>query len=224
MHDTSITIVGIIHRDEGSSEKLLSFLEREKPYVLTLELSNYGLSFREKKGRLYTQKLEDNLKKILKDIDKMAYKNSTHIDSIKAFLALPYEYRVASAYVKKHGGSLYLIDMDIFSLIRLKEIDRLISEDNLKKLLTINNNSQDITYELTLARIYFEDNIKTFEYTEEMRLRDEHMCKMIRLLMSCYENKKFVHICGWQHLSDPFKIYEKLKPKKVFIHDKSICI
>ncbi|MCX7965162.1 MAG: hypothetical protein N2596_00855 [Syntrophorhabdaceae bacterium] len=221
MQNNYFLIIGTIHRDESFFENLFNFIENLRPQVLTLELSYYGLSFREKKGDHYIKMLNDNLKKLGKDTENI---KNEYIEDIKNYLNIPYEYRVASTYIKEYGGALYLVDMDIFSYFNLKDIDNLISEENLKNLLTLEQLPKNKMSEVILARLYFEKGIKTFQYTEEMRVRDEYMCHKIMLLMKSHQNESFLHICGWQHLPDPYKIYEKLKPEKVFIYDKTIRI
>ncbi|HQE80747.1 MAG TPA: hypothetical protein PLP52_09475 [Syntrophorhabdaceae bacterium] len=213
--DKTFFMLGIIHRDESCRDRLVKWLNREKPQVITLELSNYGLTFREKMGDYYKQRLEENLKKI--GFDRDEHKNR-HIVDIRTYMEIPYEYRAVRDYVRDCGGFIYLIDMDIFSLMKLKEIESLINIDNLRTLLTLEDNGMTQS-EQVFARLYFEKGIKTFDYTEEMRIRDIHMKDMIWLLMGCHSEKRFLHICGWRHLYDPYNIYGQLNPIKVFIYD-----
>ncbi len=210
-------MLGVIHRDKSCKERLKNCLIKLMPQVITLELSNYGLTFREKMGDYYKQRLEENLKKI-KTNGSITYDTNEYIEDIRTYLEIPYEYKVVEAYVKDYGGSLYLIDMDIFSFIKLNEIDALLDVDNLKSLITLKDDERPHS-ELTFARLYFEKGIKAFPYTEEMRIRDMHMANKISLIMKSHNEERFLHICGWQHLSDPYNIYETLKPKKVFIYD-----
>ncbi|HOP86673.1 MAG TPA: hypothetical protein PKZ54_09390 [Syntrophorhabdaceae bacterium] len=215
--DKVFFMLGIIHRDISSKEMLIKWLKKEMPQVITLELSNYGLTFREKMADYYKQKLEENLKKI-KFCNNTGHVTNKYIRDIYAYLDIPYEYKAAQEYVRDYGGYLYLIDLDIFSLIKLKDIDKLLDVNNLRSLIDLKN-EEKTNSELIFARLYFEKGIKTFEYTEEMRIRDIHMKNKISLIMRCHNEKRFLHICGWQHLSDPYNVYEPLKPIKVFIYD-----
>ncbi|MCX8109660.1 MAG: hypothetical protein N3D15_00205 [Syntrophorhabdaceae bacterium] len=213
--DKTFFMLGIVHRDVSSRDRLMSWLNKQMPQVITLELSNYGLTFREKMGDFYKQRLEENLKKIKGHID---ISTNRHIQDICTYLEIPYEYKVAQDYIQKHGGFIYLIDMDIFSLIKLKDIDSLLDIDNLKSLMALEDDG-NTQKEILFAKLYFEKGIRTFEYNEEMRIRDIFMKDRISLLMRCHNEKRFFHICGWQHIYDPFKIYEDLNPTKVFIYD-----
>ncbi len=78
--------------------------------------------------------------------------------------------------------------------------------------------------EKAMARLFLEKGIKTFRYTEEMRLRDRHMSERIAHLVKRHAPSRPAHICGWQHLCDPLGLYAALYPKKAFIHDKALCL
>jgi hypothetical protein len=75
-----------------------------------------------------------------------------------------------------------------------------------------------------LARLFFDKDIKTFSYTDEMLTRDRHVKEKLAVLMRHYLGKRVLHVCGWQHLSDPHNIYDSLNPVKVFVHDRSFRI
>lgn len=220
-NDFIFYMIGIIHRDSQCAVKLAEWLEEKQPDVITIELSNFGLAFREKMGDFYKKNLEENLKRLNMDTNAML---NHYIEDIKKYIEIPYEYRVAQKYVKKNRGFIYLIDLDIFSFIKLKEIDTLFDLENIRNLLNLEDKGEETASERLFARLYFEKGIKAFPYTEEMRIRDIHMKDRISLLIRCHNERKFTHICGWQHLCDPHGIYKTLNPIKVFIYDQDICI
>jgi len=96
--DKIFFMLGIIHRDILSKERLIKWLKKEMPQVITLELSNYGLTFREQMGDYYKQKLEENLEKI-KSSGNVSYITNRYIKDIYAYLEIPYEYRAVQEYV-----------------------------------------------------------------------------------------------------------------------------
>ncbi len=220
-NDFIFYMIGIIHRDSQCAVKLAEWLEEKQPDVITIELSNFGLAFREKMGDFYKKNLEENLKRLNMDTNAML---NHYIEDIKKYIEIPYEYRVAQKYVKKNRGFIYLVDLDIFSFIKLKEIDKLFDLENIRNLLNLEDKGEETASERLFARLYFEEGIKAFPYTEEMRIRDIHMKDRISLLTRCHNERKFTHICGWQHLCDPHGIYKTLNPIKVFIYDQAICI
>jgi hypothetical protein len=139
------------------------------------------------------------------------------------YINLPYEYEVASRYAEEHNASLHLIDMDDFSYLKLQKIDELFEENNIRQLLygeAVTGGSN----EKTAARLFFEKGVKVFPYTDEMYIRDKYVSNRISLLMKHHKHKKFLHICGWQHLQDPHGLYALFNPGKAFFYDKAFCV
>ena len=91
-------------------------------------------------------------------------------------------------------------------------MDELIEKENLRMLLESDQGSGG--RQKAMARLFLEKGIKTFPYTEEMRLRDRHMSEKIGHLVKRHAPSRVVHICGWQHLCDPFGLYARASPEK----------
>ncbi|MCX8021826.1 MAG: hypothetical protein N2745_03545 [Syntrophorhabdaceae bacterium] len=218
--ETSLYMIGVIHRDEEGRDLLNRWLSTISPEVITLEFSKYGLAFRMEKGDTYKRKVMDV-------IDTLEGKHETYDKNALSFLLssieIPYEYDVASVYAKERHIPLYLIDMDVFSCLKLKKMEELFEERNIMDLL-VGLKGMKNGKEKALARLFFEKGLRLVSYTDEMYIRDMYMSKKIEILMKHYKNRKFLHICGWQHLDDPYKLYERLNPVKVFVYDKAIRI
>ena len=58
---SSLTLVGTIHWDPNGLPRLMETLERESPDIITLEMSEYGVAFREMTGPSLKEKLFDIL-------------------------------------------------------------------------------------------------------------------------------------------------------------------
>ncbi len=113
--------------------------------------------------------------------------------------------------------------MDFFSYVKLRSIEDLLSKENIEKMLLLTempNGNQ----EMTAARLFFEKGISITQYDREMYIRDRYMSSKVQDLMKYSNDKKFLHVCGWQHLQDPLKLYTPLNPIKVFSHDKAFRI
>ena len=141
------------------------------------------------------------------------------LDALFSYIDLPLEFTAASEYCDRRGAHLFLVDMDRFSSVNLSRMDELIAKENLRMLLGSDQGRGG--RQKAMARLFLEKGIKTFPYTEEMRLRDRHMSKRIGHLVKRHAPSRVVHICGWQHLCDPFGLYTALYPKKAFIYDKA---
>lgn len=215
-----IFMLGVVHRDAEGPKLLLQWLERIMPRIITLEFSHYGLTFRKKKGKEYKKRIREVLTKIKGNNRKY---NAETLADLLSYVDLPYEYKVASQYTKKHSGLLYLIDLDVFSYLKLKNSEELFHPANIEKLLC-NGEGHRNGNEKAMAKLFFESGIKVARYTEEMRIRDRHMRDKISILTRSSKDKRLLHICGWQHLEDPHNLYTPLNPEKVFIYDKTVRI
>jgi pheromone shutdown protein TraB len=218
--DTRLFVLGVIHRDENGPDLLAEWIDRIKPDVITLEFSNYGLMFRRERGAELKKRIREFLKAF---IDENEPYNREALSALFSYVDLPYEYETASRYSNEHNIPLYLIDMDVFSYLKLQKVDELLSAENIKKALyeTRGNGNHN---EKAQAKMFFEKGITIVPYTDEMYIRDRYMDDRIAVLMKYYKDKRFLHICGWQHLQDPYNLYSPLNPVKAFIYDKAICV
>jgi hypothetical protein len=213
-----LIFLGVIHRDDEGAELLRDWLTRVLPDVITLEFSNYGLEFRRTMGDEYRKKTNDVMAKMGCDKESGDGKS---LSSLTSFIDLPYEYVEASRYAGEHEASLYLIDMDAFSYLKLRKAGELFDEDNIKQILS--GPAPAASGEKAAARLFFEKGIKLSSYDDEMYVRDKYMSDRLSILMKHHPGKRFLHICGWQHLEDPYGLYAPLNPSKVFLHDETLC-
>ena len=215
-----IFMLGVVHRDAEGPNLLLQWLERIMPRIITIEFSHYGLTFRNKKGKEYKKRIREVMT-IIKE-NNWKY-NAETLTDLFSYIDMPYEYEIASRYTKKHNGLLYLIDLDIFSHLKLINSEELFQPANIEKLLCNGKNHCNVS-EKAMAKLFFEGGVKVARYTEEMHARDRYMRDKISILMRAHKDKRFLHICGWQHLEDPHNLYTPLNPEKVFIYDKTVRI
>ena len=211
-------MLGLIHRDPEVYPLLSRWMEALRPDVITLEFSQYGYGFRRSKGAGLSQKVREAAEAMGAEgypIDRQA------LDDLLAYIDLPAEFVAASGYSADRSIPLHLIDMDVYSRVRLSRMDELVSRENLNILLS-GPRAGDAGRERVLARLFFHEGVRLFPYTEEMDERDRHMRDRIAELMAHPGTPKVLHVCGWQHLADPHGLYSSLDPKKVFIHDEAL--
>ena len=219
MAESLFVMLGVIHRDVDGPDLLKDWLARIKPDVVTLEFSHYGLRFRRELGEEYQGRIERVVSR-LKGKGKPLNKDG--LASLVSYVKIPYEFDVASAYTAEQGIPFYLIDMDFFSYVKLRPIEDLFSEENIEKVLT-RTEGPNGNQEKAAARLYFEKGIKIVPYDREMYVRDRYMAAKIHDLMKDNHDRRFLHVCGWQHLHDPSGLYSPFNPTKVFSHDKAFC-
>jgi hypothetical protein len=213
-------MVGVIHRDESGPALLRRWLEEIQPDVITLELSHYGIRFRRELGDQYKEII---VRVTNKREERGERCNSEAFASLISYVSIPYEYEAISGYAAEQSIPFHLIDMDFFSYVKLRAIEDLLSKDNIEAMLA-DMEGMNGNLELATARLYFDKGINVAHYDREMYIRDRYMAARIDDLMKHRQNKKFLHVCGWQHLQDPSGLYSHFNPIKVFSHDKTFCL
>jgi hypothetical protein len=213
-------ILGVIHRDIEGPALLRDWLDRIRPDVVTLELSHYGIRFRREFGEEYKRRIDRIL---MHRKERGEPSNKEALASLLSYISIPYEYEVTSEYATENGIPFYLIDMDFFSYMKLRAIEDLLSEENIEKALALDEMANG-NQETALARLYFEKGIEIAQYDREMYIRDRYMSSKIQDFIKGNHYRKFLHVCGWQHLQDPSNLYFPLNPIKVFSHDKALCL
>jgi hypothetical protein len=219
---TRLIMLGTIHRDSEGAGLLRRVIEALAPEIVTLEFSAYGLLFR----RLHGERLREQVDALVQEMMRNGERVSPRaLDLLYDYIDLPCEYTIASQYADRVGIPLHLLDAGAFSYLRLQEMDALVRPDNIRTWFSAQDAGDDALHkEMVRARLFFEKGVKTFSYSDEMLVRDRHVTHRLMLLARQHRTKRVLHVCGWQHLSDPYSVYEPLNPVKVFLHDRSLCV
>lgn len=208
-------MLGIIHRDRRNDELLGKWIDALTPEVITLELSPYGLAFRQAMGKAYRRRIDD----IVRSLEGEGHPClSGEVEDLYAYVDVPREFTIADEYCRRSGARLYPVDMDLFSWMKLREIDELINRTNVEKSVAFRAR-EGRGAENVLASLYFRSGVSAFSYTDEMALRDGFMCRGIGALTKRFSGKRFLHIGGWRHLTDPLGFYARFQPVKIFPYD-----
>ncbi len=215
-------MLGTIHRDREAGALLSEWLDYLRPDVVTLEFSRYGMLFRKAHASALRARLDARLARIAPHPEPS---RQNAVQALYDYIDLPYEYTVSSEYAGRSGIPMHLLDVDFFSRVHLREIDELIDEENLRTWFSDRAVwDNEVNKERALARLFFDKGIRTFEYTEEMLVRDKQVKEQLLVLARHYQGKRIVHVCGWRHCAEQQNIFDSLRPVKVFVHDRSICI
>jgi len=213
--DHRFYMLGVIHRDARNPALLPGWIARIGPDIVTLEFSQYGLMFRKENRDRYKKRIDEVLKKLKNDT--MPY-NETAVEDLESFMNMPNEYEILSGYSAEQHIPFYLIDMDLFSYLKLQKAEELFDAENIERLLT-GTDAGSGSCEAAMARLFFNSGLKGVPYDEEMYIRDKYMAGRLSLLMKHSPDKRLLHVAGWRHLEDPYHLYASLNPLKVFPYD-----
>lgn len=208
-------MLGIIHRDKSNDAIILTWVERIKPDVITIEISPYGLAFRQILGPVYREKIDTICRQLQSEQGDDVCED---LKDLYAFIEVPPEYTVCHDYCVRNRASLFPVDMDHFSFIRLRNIDELIDIENIRKI-SAHRPRNNVSSEHVIAGLFFKSGITAFTYDAQMEIRDRYMSRKIALLKRHFGDRRFLHIAGWKHLKDPLNIYDPFRPVKIFAYD-----
>lgn len=235
----SLTLVGTIHRDPNGLGRLTETLERESPDMITLEMSEYGVAFRERTG----PRLKGKLFEILQGLHEKStqqqkgklhgFKNPFEVGAIQATLQtleLPFEFKAVKAYCEQARISFRCIDVSEYSRDKLKRLgDEMITEDNVRKILILDpmDPHEELRKQQTLARRLISQDadhrfIEAFlngKMGDGMVPRDRYMSLRIKELLK--NQGKTLHVGGWEHLLDDpggktlYGLLKGLRPQRI---------
>jgi hypothetical protein len=191
--ESPFVMLGLIHRDHEGPALLRGWLEAIDPAVITVEFTRHGLDFRRVAG---------------------------HGDGRSLFMDIPFEYEVSEAFARQRAVPIYCIDMDLFSHVRLREVVRTTGQR--PEPVSVEEHVGSGGAGKALARLCLQKGVAVPAYTDEMLIRDRYMARKIEVLMRYHGGRRLLHICGWQHLRDPYGVYDRLKPEKVSIYDETL--
>jgi len=230
---SKLTLLGTIHRDPQGLKRLVEALKGLKPHVITLEFSTYGLSYRLRKKRSLSRCLLRGLHEIrgndglnVSELKKLL--RSTGIGGIRALLDLPFEYKGARFYSHCRAIPLYCVDISSYSRLLLRNIDDLLSPENLKRVIALRDAplQEAAAREYKHAEAFLLDGRQSpwthlIPADEVSKKRERIMASRIRKILARYPGRQIVHISGWQHLAAQqgtlFSLLEDLKPKRVLL-------
>ena len=223
----SLVLVGTVHRDPKGYTRLSRLLEKERPALVTVEISPYSRAFRVQQSSLLRNTLRENLRRIQKKEGRTLRAILSHslIMGIFFLLQEPFEWRAAKAYSGRHGILLYDIDLSPFAQDHLAHLAELIALKNLRTLLHFDSPSLTdlVQSQYSRAGSLFHHPPSVRLIPKEFQKREVYMAKRIRNLAQGIDGGKILHVGGWEHLIDPpegnslFGLLKDLRPKRVLL-------
>ena len=228
-HRPPLLMIGTVHRDPRGKGKLLALLRRERPSMISVEISPYARVFRDRESAVLRATLRENLRRIHREEGRPWREILSHsaIQGIFLLLKEPYEWRAAKAYVAETGGGLHDIDLSHVSEEKLSHLPGIVSLENLRNLLRLSFPSlpEEVEDHYRRARFLFSHPPSVWLKSRDLEERESIMAQKIRRLSLQAEGKKLAHIGGWEHLlesSGGLTLYDLLKdlqPRRLLLED-----
>jgi hypothetical protein len=224
-----VILIGTVHRDPEGYDRLLAILHEENPDCLTLEISPYAVRFRRKRRLALKKRVRDIVRGLARELPFPGEGEPVRHPAVRRVLAVidfPYEYRAAAAFSRSKNMPFYCIDRSDFSREKISRLEReLVTRENLRALIQFMPHEayREIPREFRLASMALgrsqEAPFRNGD-DQEMSARDRFMASKIRALLNASENRRLVHIGGWEHLIDDrnrdtlFRLLSDLRPQR----------
>ncbi len=224
-------MVGTVHRDPSGFQRLSRVFEEERPAIVTVEVSPYGLDLRTRESAAWRALLRENLKRVGREGNRSVREIILHpaIQGIFSFLREPYEWRAAAAYKAGRKGVLVkAIDLSCYSRGKLADIAELVGIENIRILL--GTPSCELTREIESAyrraNSLFRHPPSARTVTEETKRREAHIAGIVGGFIRRAGDRKVAYVGGWEHLVEtPDSVYGRLKdlrPKRILLGQTGI--
>ena len=195
-------MIGVVHRDPAGADRLWRGLRALRPELITLEVSPFGVEFRQLRGPRLLKQLEEMVPADRRGHDEIL--------SLIEMLQVPFEARGAESYALESGAIVELVGDSVESRELLSTVEtELLAPQNVAALLSRPDSSPDDSVASLYARhrrlrdrepippamLGIGDN-----QLEEMRKREDGLEDRIRRVRARHEVRRWVHVGGVMHL------------------------
>lgn len=207
-----LILLGTIHRDPAGADKLLRALDEQQPAIVTVEVSRYGVAFREQRAGDLLGRLYRDVAELAVQLDRRFEELKQHpaISFLRAAIEMPFEWQAAQRWAGDHRVPCHAIDDDIVSRRNLELLEReALTQENLRRLVTDEDaatavGERMIEQELLARRYLRVPDLFALHYRAEekaeIEARDRAMADRIRALLADHPQATLAHVCGWEHL------------------------
>jgi len=207
-----LILLGTIHRDPAGADKLGRALDEHQPGIVTVEVSRYGVEFRERRAADLLVRLFRDVAELAVQLDRRFEELKQHpaIVFLRTAIEMPFEWQTSARWAAEHGAACIAIDDDDVSRRNLELLEReALAMDNLRRLVTDDDAAtavgERVIEQELLARRYlrvpdlFHLHFRR-EEKAELEARDRAMADRIRTLRAENPDVTLAHVCGWEHL------------------------
>jgi hypothetical protein len=210
MEERELILIGTVHGDPDGMALLLQLLRYENPVHVTVEVSPYGLSFRQRRGRRLLRLLGRRFRRITCS-SEFPMKKWGQVQAISAQIGFPFEYRASLRYCRDEGALLSCLDLSSQSRQLIEGgWEELISTKNLGILCQQNPENLEArtarAYALASTLLKEKEAARSFasirgwQRDVDWQRREAFLAAGLESRWVRMERGKLAHIGGWQHL------------------------
>jgi len=230
-----LLLIGAVHRDPHGAVKLRKLLAEERPIALAVEVSPYGLFYRQRNSRHLRRRLIRRVKRLARNL-KVSWRDWGQINAIQIQLAVPFEYRMAQKYCRDTGATLACIDSSLWSKGWIhEEWQRLLSSENLEVLLKCSPATlpEEVEREYKIAAHLLNEQeqslasafIRAWSADPLWEQREMELAQVLKETYAQVQKGRVAYVGGWQHLLRPstggtlYDLVKHLQPRRILLND-----
>ena len=233
-----LLLIGAVHRDPHGAVKLRNLLADERPVALAVEVSPYGLFYRQRNSRRLRRRLIRRVKRLARNL-RVSWRDWGQINAIHVQLAVPFEYRIAQKYCRDTGAALACIDSSLWSKGWIKEHwQQSLSSENLEVLLKCSPEilAEEVEREYKIAA-HLLNNEEQFLASAFLRVwsadrlwqqREMELAQTLEETYARVQEGRIAYVGGWQHLLRPGSggtLYDRVKhlqPRRILLSSRKV--
>jgi hypothetical protein len=208
-----LVLIGTVHGDPDGMLRLLKVLRLERPSLVAVEVSPYGLSYRKRNGRRLRSRMIRGLRQAAVRRG-LSYIDRGQVQAILAQLSLPFGYRAALRFCRDSGAVLWCLDLSEVSRRLIQPLwQELLDFRNLETLLALPSEDHRVlvrkAYVLAARLLRVEDKAYLSSFVEDLETdirqeeREASLAQRIEKRYTFMDSGKLVYVGGWQHLIYP---------------------
>ena len=208
--EKELIYIGTVHGDPDGMVLLLQLLRCENPVHVTVEVSPYGLSFRQRRGRRLLRLLARRFRRIACASD-FPVKKWGQVQAISTQIGFPFEYRASLRYCRDEGALLSCLDLSSQSMQLIQGgWEELISTKNLRILCQQDPENfkartarayalaSTLLKEKEAARSFA--SVRGWQRDVDWQRREAFLAAGLERRWAKMERGKLAYVGGWQHL------------------------
>jgi hypothetical protein len=207
-----LLLIGTVHGDPDGMVRLLRLLRKERPSLIALEVSAYGVSYRKRYSRRLRSRMIRSLRRLAARHN--SWKDAGQVQAILEQLDLPFEYRAAVRFCRDSGAVIRCLDLsDMSKQLIQPRWQELLDIRNVETLLMLPSEDHRVSVRKAYAlaarllrekdKAYLSSFVGDLESDLDQQGREAHLAGEIERRYALMGRGKIAYVGGWQHLLSP---------------------
>jgi len=208
-----LLLIGTVHGDPDGGILLRNLLRSENPSVILVEVSPYGLAYRQRNGRRLRRILLRRTGRISK-AGSLSLKGTPALRALFRQILMPFEYSASLRFSRESGARIHCIDLSSGSRLLIGEQwNDMLTMENLESLLKAEQEEIRTSFGRSYAlasRLLSEKergclNPYVREWLEDpaWQEREAHLAGRVIFHFERMKAGRLAYVGGWQHLLCP---------------------